>query len=250
VSAPRGGGLPVSPTGVLVGACVLVASAAAGFLAYRLSTPSHRTLYPDTARTLSPRGTGDASAGAAQPEPESSPAVAARKTPEVLPDITLPDLDGTPRRLTQWKGKPLLINFWATWCEPCRREIPLLKTLRRERASEGLEVVGIAVDFRDVTGKYARSQGIDYPVLVGEQGGLEAVSAFGMDTVLPFSVFADSKGRILTLKIGELHRDEAILILDRLAEVDAGKISPAAARSQLSAALEKLNARRVADTGS
>jgi thiol-disulfide isomerase/thioredoxin len=235
VSTSRGGGLPVSPTGVLLGACVLVASAAAGFLAYRLSTPSHRTLYADTSPTLPPQGTGDASA---------------RKTPDVLPDIALPDLDGTTRRLVQWKGKPLLVNFWATWCEPCRREIPLLKTLRRERASEGLEVVGIAVDFRDVTGKYARNQGIDYPVLVGEQGGLEAVSAFGMDTVLPFSVFADSKGRILTLKIGELHRDEAVLILDRLAEVDAGKLSPAAARLQLSAALEKLKARRVADTGS
>ena len=170
------------------------------------------------------------------------------QVPDALPDISLPDLDGTMHRLTQWKGKPLLINFWATWCEPCRREIPLLKTLHRDRAAEGLQIVGIAVDSRDATREYALSQGIDYPVLVGQQGALEAVNAFGMDTVLPFSVFVDGQGRILTLKVGELHRDEAELILDRLAQVNTGKMAPAEARSELSAALKKLNARRVAGT--
>ena len=69
------------------------------------------------------------------------------------------------------------------------------------------------------------SHGIDYPVLVGEQGGLEAANAFGMDTVLPFSVFADRTGRIITLKVGELHRDEAELILDRMRDVELGRIS-------------------------
>ena len=226
-------GLPaVSLTGVLIAACVLLSAGAAGFLAHRLLTPAHGTLYADTGHALPNNGTSGV-----------PPATTPGKPPEMLPDIALPDLDGATRRLTEWKGKPLLVNFWATWCEPCRREIPLLKTLRRERTSEGLEIVGIAVDFRDATSRYARSQGIDYPVLVGEQGGLEAVSAFGMDTVLPFSVFVDGKGRILTLKIGELHRDEAELILDRLAAVDAGKLSLAAARSEL-------NARRVAGTGS
>ena len=226
---------PVSLTGVLVVACILLASAAAGFLAHRLFTPQRGALYPETG----PR---------AQARPEASAVGPGRKMPEQLPDIVLPALDGTPHRLTQWKGKPLLINFWATWCEPCRREIPLLKTLHRERATEGLQIVGIAVDSLEATRQYALSQGIDYPVLVGEQGGLEAVAAFGMDTVLPFSVFVDEKGRILTLKIGELHRDEAQLILERLAAVSAGKVSPGDARSELSAALQNLNARRMADT--
>jgi hypothetical protein len=97
-----------------------------------------------------------------------------------------------------------MINFWATWCSPCRREIPLLKTLRHERAGDGLEIVGIAVDFREAVQKYAREMGIDYPVLVGEQDALEAIAAFGMDTVFPFTVFADRQGRIVTLKIGEM----------------------------------------------
>lgn len=235
MSASPGRTRLVGPTGVLVGACVLLASAAAGFLAHRLFAPARATLYPDVIR-IDPMRTGSDSTGFPH----------ARKLPELLPDIVLPDLDGTMHRLTQWKGKPLLINFWATWCEPCRREIPLLKTLHRERTAEGLQIVGIAVDSRDATREYALSQGIDYPLLVGQQGALEAVNAFGMDTVLPFSVFVDGKGRILTLKVGELHRDEAELILDQLAQVSSGKVSPAEARSQLSAALPKLNARRIA----
>jgi thiol-disulfide isomerase/thioredoxin len=240
VSVSRPGSRPVSLAGVLIAVCVLIASAAAGFLAHRLFNPAVNRLYPDVTREhpLQPQPGGvDTAAGGA-----------ARKIPDELPDIALPALDGTTRRLTQWKGKPLLINFWASWCEPCRREMPLLEALRRERAPAGLEIVGIAVDSDDAARKYAAAQGIDYPVLVGQQGGLEAVNAFGMDTVLPFSVFVDATGRVLTLKVGELHRDEADLILDRLTDVSTGRVSAAEARSQLAAALPKLNARRMAET--
>ena len=108
-----------------------------------------------------------------------------------------------------------MVNFWATWCDPCRREIPLLKSLRHERSGDRLEIVGIAVDFRDAVLHYTREIGIDYPVLIGEKDGLEAIEAFGMDTVFPFTVFADRQGRIVTVKVGELHRDEADFILDR-----------------------------------
>jgi thiol-disulfide isomerase/thioredoxin len=150
--------------------------------------------------------------------------------------------------LSEWRGHPLLINFWATWCEPCRREIPLLKSLRHERAGDGLQVVGIAVDEADAVRTYAAGRAIDYPVLVGEQGGLAAVGAFGMDTVLPFSVFADREGRVIALKIGELHRDEAQFILDRLREVDQGTLTPKAAREAISAGLTRLAAARAGST--
>jgi thiol-disulfide isomerase/thioredoxin len=162
----------------------------------------------------------------------------------VLPELALPGLDGARHRLTDWKGRPLVVNFWASWCEPCRREIPLLKSLRRERATDRIEIVGIAIDFRDAAQKYARDSGIEYPVLVGEQGGFEAVAAFGMDPVLPFTVFADRTGRIVTLKVGELHRDEADFILDRMRELDQGRLSLAAAREQIAAGISRLNMRR------
>jgi thiol-disulfide isomerase/thioredoxin len=146
--------------------------------------------------------------------------------------------------LSEWKGRPLLINFWATWCAPCRREIPLRKALRRERAADGVEVVGIAVDFRDAVKHYAREMSIDYPVLVGEQDGLDAIAAFGMDTVFPFTVFVDRQGRIVTLKIGELHPDEARFILDEVKAVDRGRTELAAAKKEIADGVAALAAKR------
>ena len=213
----------------------LAACAAAGFLLYRASAP-RATLYP--AADL-PRTSTDMSPGQ-----ELAP-VAVRKVPAQLPDLALPDREGATRRLSDWKGRPLLINFWATWCEPCRREIPLLRSLRHERSGDALEVIGIAIDAGDAVRKYAADHGIDYPVLVGEQAGLEAVSSFGMDTVLPFSVFADRDGRVVALKVGELHRDEADFILDRVRELDAGRLSLPDAREAIRSAIRRLaDARR------
>ena len=173
---------------------------------------------------------------AATPVTADPSAPRARQIPDQLPDIPLPAPDGVLHRLSEYHGKLLLVNFWATWCEPCRREIPVLQALRRERAGNGVEVVGIALDHRADVVKYASDRHMTYPLLVGEKGGLEVVSALGMDTVLPFSVFADRTGRIVTLKIGELHADEARLILDRMGDLDAGRIGlaggPGADRSR------------------
>ena len=171
--------------------------------------------------------------------------VSVPKLPEQLPEIQLPGTDGRVHRLTDWKGKPLVVNFWATWCDPCLREIPLLKTLRREHAADSLEIVGIALDYPSDVRKYVTEHGIDYPVMVGDQGGLGAARAFGMETVLPFSVFADRAGQVVALKVGELHKDEAELILDRLSELDAGRLTLAVARQEISAGIRRLQAARV-----
>jgi thiol-disulfide isomerase/thioredoxin len=220
--------------GLLALTAVLLASAAVGFTAYRL------LLRPTSVRTtLAAPVKRAAGAPGSEILPEGAPTPQA-KVPEQLPEIRLPGIDGVIHGLTDWKDRPLVVNFWATWCDPCRREIPLLKALRREHAADRLEIVGIAVDYRDEVRKYAQAHGIDYPVLVGDQGGLEAVSAFGMETVLPFSVFADRRGRIVTLKVGELHRDEAELILDRVRAVDAGTLALPAAREQISEGITRL----------
>jgi thiol-disulfide isomerase/thioredoxin len=164
--------------------------------------------------------------------------------PDELPDIRLPGTDGAMHKLSDWKGKPLVVNFWATWCDPCRREIPLLKVLRREHAGDGLEIVGIAVDQAEDVRNYAKAHAIDYPVLVGEEGGLAAANALGMETVLPFSVFADAQGHVVTLKIGELHQDEAELILDRLRDLETGRLTLPAAREQIAVGVRRLSQAR------
>ena len=227
--------------GLLVLGVVLLASAAVGFLAYRLlpRPAGVRAAVPVAALPTVP-GTPEAEV------PQEASLPPSQKVPEELPEIRLPGNDGIVHRLSDWKGRPLVVNFWATWCEPCRREIPLLKSLRREHASDRLEIVGIAVDYPAEVHKYAATHGIDYPVLVGDEGGLAAVSAFGMDTVLPFSVFADRRGRVVTLKVGELHPDEAELILSRVRAVDSGSLSLPMAQEEISDGIRRLRTTRAA----
>jgi thiol-disulfide isomerase/thioredoxin len=227
-------------------ALIIVMGAAGGFLVAHLTGHHGNDLRPDTAPPAGvparPAASDPAEVnGSANADPGTG---GKRPIPTLLPDITLPDANGTRHRLSEWRGHLLLINFWATWCEPCRREIPLLKRLRREHAQQGVEVVGVAVDFRDAVQKYARDMGIDYPVLVGEQDGLDAINAFGMDAVFPFTVFADRQGRIITLKVGELHAEDARLILDRIEAVDQGRISASEARAQITDGMATLAFKR------
>jgi thiol-disulfide isomerase/thioredoxin len=215
---------------VPVAAAIILLGAGAGFLAAHLARVARTQGVVDTSPTPPP--------AALTEQPADSPAQTAgtpgnKPIPTEVPDISLADLKGVKHKLSEWKGRPVLINFWATWCDPCRREIPLLKKLRQEHAAQGIEVVGIAVDFKDAVQHYSRAMGIDYPVLVGEQDGLDAIAAFGMDTVFPFTVFADRQGRIVTLKIGELHADESHLILDVLEKVDRGQTELPVARKQI-----------------
>lgn len=210
-------------------AAVLLAAGAAGFGAYWLSRGG-----PPTVTVAPPTPASHAPAAAA------SESVAPRKIPDRLPDLPLADSHGKLRRLSDWKGRLLVVNFWATWCEPCQQEIPLLKRLRAQRASQGFQVVGVAVDARAAVLKYMRTAHIDYPVLIGDQSGLDMISDLGMDTVFPFTVFTDRQGRIITLKVGELHPDEANLILDRIRDLDQGRLDLASTRQQISAGMAAL----------
>lgn len=174
------------------------------------------------------------------------PAPPAPTIPSVLPQFQLADREGRMRSLGDWSGRPLLVNYWATWCAPCRREIPLLNELRAPGAPYGVEVIGIAVDFREDVLAYASETPIDYPLLIGEEDGLAAVTAMGMQPAFPFTVFADSKQRILTVKVGELHRDDAELILGKLSAFDAGSLPLDQAQAEIDAGLKELAARRAA----
>jgi len=234
---------------------VVGAGVAAGFLSYRLqyghvivaaaAPPTTPTLPASPAASAEPPGavTPDESAAtlaSAAPMPPRP----AHPVPESLPDLSLPDLSGVSRSLRSFGARPLIVNFWATWCAPCRREIPLLRELRQRYRADGLEIVGVAVDFEPAVRDYLRHTPIDYPLLVGEQQGLEAVERFGMEAVLPFSVFADAAGRIVTLKIGELHREEADFILGQMSLLQRGEVGMAAARARIETRLKELAVER------
>jgi thiol-disulfide isomerase/thioredoxin len=175
------------------------------------------------------------------PAPAPAAATPSSQLVETLPQFQLADRAGQMRSLQDWPDRALIVNFWATWCAPCRREIPLLQRLQRDHAGEGFQVIGIAVDFRDKVLAYADEMQIDYPLLIGEQEALDAAAAFGMTTVgLPFTVFSDRRGRIVTAHLGELTAAEADLILEAVRRVDAGATTPADARATLDAALAAL----------
>jgi thiol-disulfide isomerase/thioredoxin len=172
-------------------------------------------------------------ASAAAEEPEVL-AASSTKVPEMRPVFSLQDAEGKSRSITEWDGKTLVINFWATWCAPCRREIPMLNALSAARAKQGVAVIGIAVDLRDKVLPYAKEVGINYPLLIGEDGGLDAASAFGLGSIgLPTTVFVDAQGRIVTAHLGELHADQADLIINTILELNRGTISMDEARTRI-----------------
>ena len=148
----------------------------------------------------------------------AAPAASQSSAATMAPEFALPDVDGHVQSLGQWKGKVLLVNFWATWCEPCLREIPLLQEIQKEYADRGLQVIGVAIDDpAEVRRFVAESIAIDYPVLVGEQEAVDALAGFGAEmTVLPYTAFVGRDGRIARLHAGELHREEAAAVLGPL----------------------------------
>ncbi|MFO1399754.1 MAG: TlpA disulfide reductase family protein [Steroidobacteraceae bacterium] len=223
--------------GVLAALAAVALGGGAGYLGYRWQVAA------TGAPVLRPAGAGNpagAAAGGNAPGATAGDAAASPKVPETLPDIRLAGLDGQPRTLRDFGHRPLIVNFWATWCEPCRREMPLLTALRGEYRADGLEVVGIAVDFRDSVADFQKKTPLDYPLLVGEEDGIEAARAFGMQMVLPFSVFVDERDRIIALKVGELHRDEADAILGAMRALRAGQVSLADTRSRIEERLKAL----------
>jgi peroxiredoxin len=183
-------------------------------------------------------------AGASSGSPAVPSQARTASVPEDVPDIRMPDLTGTERSLRSYLGHPLIINFWATWCDPCRREMPLLQQLWTRNQSRGLNVVGIALDSPAAVAQYLQHTHVGYPLLVGEDAGSAAVGRFGIDPVLPFSVFADAKGQIVAVKIGELHPAEADFIIAAVQKVTDGQEALPQARAAIAAKLRQLAVQR------
>jgi peroxiredoxin len=119
------------------------------------------------------------------------------------------DLEGKSTRLRDWSNSVLLCNFWATWCAPCREEVPLLVSARRQFASNGLEVVGIGIDQADKLQKFAKEYGIDYPILLASGDSSELLRSLGNGAAaLPYSVLVDRQRRIAYRKLGKWTKPE------------------------------------------
>ncbi len=136
-----------------------------------------------------------------------------------LPQFTLNDLDGNPWRTEEWRGKVMVVNFWATWCPPCRREMPLFVRLDEKLRDRGVLFVGVAIDDPQKVRDFVDTYGIEFPILLGQEKGIELARRLGnrLDA-LPFTVVTDRKGRIHLRRAGEMTERTLAPLLERLAQ--------------------------------
>ena len=122
-----------------------------------------------------------------------------------LPPLVLPDLDGRPHRLDDYRGRRLLLNFWASWCAPCLREMPALAEAQAKFGEQGAIVIGIAMDEPAHVRAFLAAHAVDYPILIGDMGPPSTSLKLGnTQQVLPYSVLIDTDGRILATHAGPL----------------------------------------------
>lgn len=130
---------------------------------------------------------------------------------------TLNTLDGAPQALAAWRGRILVINYWATWCAPCREEIPLFVRLQQEYAVKNVQFIGIAIDQADKVRDFAKEFKVDYPLLIA---GLDAVElsrkAGNKAGVLPYTLVLDHQGKIAASLVGGISEARMRAQLDPL----------------------------------
>jgi thiol-disulfide isomerase/thioredoxin len=165
----------------------------------------------------------------------AEPAVVA-EAPTVATQVAfeLNGLDGNTRQFSEWDGKHRIVNFWATWCAPCRREIPLLKSFQDQHGADGFQVIGIAVEFPEPVIAYAEETQFNYPILVGEQDAMAVAESSGISFIgLPFTMIVTRDGTLLGAHMGEIHQQHLDDIVRVMTQLDADQISLEDARTAL-----------------
>lgn len=138
-----------------------------------------------------------------KPLPQSTQAT--HETPGLAPAFTLNDLHDQPHASSEWQGKVRMINFWASWCPPCVREIPAFIKLQEAYKNQGLVIIGIALDNKQSVIDFTDPLDINYPILMAQKAGIPLAKAYGNRLgVLPYTVIVDKDGNIIYTHRGEL----------------------------------------------
>ncbi|WP_340122915.1 TlpA disulfide reductase family protein [Methylobacter svalbardensis] len=138
-------------------------------------------------------------------------------SPSALPEFNLPDLSGHRHTISEWRGKVLVINFWATWCPPCRKEIPDFVALQQQYADQGLQFVGIALEDKEPVAEYLATTKINYPMLLGGDNGITLAHQLGNSVdAVPYTLIVNRQGQIIHRHPGEFSREQITKIITPL----------------------------------
>ncbi len=151
-----------------------------------------------------------------------------------LGEFELIDLNNVMTHSSKWNGQYKLINFWATWCAPCRREIPLLNNTQKEYRDMSVQIIGIAVDVLDDVIAYSEETPFEYPVLVGEEEAIAIAENANIEFIgLPFTMLVDDQNEIIKTHLGEIKEHHIDMLTEVIRGMQRGKISVEEAKIKL-----------------
>ena len=151
-----------------------------------------------------------------------------------LGEFELIDLNNVMTNSSKWNSQYKLINFWATWCAPCRREIPLLNNTQKEYQDMSVQIIGIAVDVLDDVIAYSEETPFEYPVLVGEEEAIAIAENANIEFIgLPFTMLVDDQNEIIKTHLGEIKEHHIDMLTEVIRGMQRGKISVEEAKIKL-----------------
>ena len=129
-------------------------------------------------------------------------------------DFSLPDLTGKQRNINEWQGKIRIINFWATWCPPCLKEIPEFIKLQNQFDDKGIQFIGIAIEDKQAVEEYLNTISINYPILIGGDEAINLSHQLGnIVNAVPFSLIVNQQGQIIHRQPGELSKEKILEVI-------------------------------------
>jgi thiol-disulfide isomerase/thioredoxin len=134
-----------------------------------------------------------------------------------LTEFSLPDTTGKQHAMSEWQGKLRVINFWATWCPPCREELPALVELQKQYVPKNVQFLGIAIDDAEPVTEFLSKMAINYPMLIAGQGGIELAYSLGnFASAIPFTIIVDKENNVVFHHSGELSKAQLQEAIDKL----------------------------------
>jgi len=132
-------------------------------------------------------------------------------------NFSLQDLDGNNHEFSEWEGKIRVLNFWATWCPPCRKETPMFVEMQEQLGDKGLQFIGVAIDEKQKVQDFMDTFGVNYPMLIGTDDAIEVAKQYGNRFgALPWTVVINRDGNIVHTQGGEMTRQKAESIIQPL----------------------------------